>query len=201
MIKAIIFDLGNVTLKFDNKIFLKKISKRTDKPITELDRIIYRESGLPEQYESGKISTDEFIRRCIDICGLDIAREEFIEDYTHIFTPIKKTVNLIDKLLGKYKLALLSNTSELDYKYYSSTFEVVRLLKPMSLSYKVGIMKPAKKIFLDMLGKLKFKPEECVFIDDAEEHAKAASELGIYGIQYISHDKLVSDLRELGVNI
>jgi HAD superfamily hydrolase (TIGR01509 family) len=201
MIKAIIFDLGNVVLKFDNNIFLKRISGHTNKSVEELNKIIYQESGLPKQYESGRITTDEFIRRCIDICELNITREEFIEAYTRIFSPIDTTVNLINKLLGKYQLALLSNTSELDYQYFSKGFEVVSLLTPVSLSYEVGAMKPDKEIFLDMLNKLKFIPGECIYIDDMEEYAKAASRLGIHGIHYVSYNGLISDLEKFGITI
>lgn len=40
MIKAIIFDFGNVIATFDNNKFLERISKYTEKTVSELDRII-----------------------------------------------------------------------------------------------------------------------------------------------------------------
>ena len=61
MIKAVISDFGNVICKFDNGVFLKKISKYTDKSILELYYLIYTNSELPVLFETGKISSDEFV--------------------------------------------------------------------------------------------------------------------------------------------
>ena len=201
MIKAIIFDFGNVICTFDNDIFLQKISKFTGKSVEELDGIIYKDSGLPVAYESGKITSDKFYEEICRLCDLTISKTDFIEAYSNIFTPITATFDLIKKLSGNYKLALLSNTSEIDYEYGIRKFEVSKLFDVTSLSYKVGEMKPGGKIFEDVLGKLKLKPEECVYMDDIEQYVQVARDLGIHGLHYISNSKLLDDLKNLGVKV
>jgi len=106
-----------VVCTFDNNTFLEKISKYTDKSVSELTELIYIYSDLPKKYETGLISSDKFFNQIIKECNLSISKPEFIEAYTNIFTPIPTTFDLIKKLKKNYKLALLSNTSEWDFEY------------------------------------------------------------------------------------
>jgi len=198
MIKAIIFDFGNVICTVDNNIFLEKISKFTDKNISELKKLIYL-SDLPQKYETGSISSDEFFNKIVRKCSLSISKHEFIKAYTDIFAPIQTTFDLIKKLKAKYKIALLSNTSEWDFKYGEKPIEIFDLFDALSLSFKVKAMKPENKIFLDSLSKLHLRPEECVYIDDIEEYVKAANQMGIHGIHYISYEKLINSLKRLDI--
>lgn len=202
LIEAIIFDFGNVICSFDNNIFLEKISKYTDKTVSELNELIYIYSDLPKQYETGLISSDKFFNEIIKKCGLSIPKPEFIKAYTNIFTPIPTTLDLIKKLKTRYKIALLSNTSEWDFEYglKPSMIEIFNLFDAVSLSFEVKAMKPKKKIFLDSLKKLDLKPEQCVYIDDIQGYVEAANELGMYGIHYTSYDGLIASLKELNVN-
>lgn len=198
MIKAIIFDFGNVICTVDNNIFLEKISKFTDRTISELKELIYL-SDLPQKYETGLISSDEFFNEIVEKCSLSISKHEFIKAYTDIFAPIQTIFDLIRKLKTKYKIALLSNTSEWDFKYGIKPVEVFNLFNAVSLSFKVKAMKPENKIFLDSLNKLHLKPEECVYIDDIEEYVEVANQIGIHGIHYISYEKLINSLKRLDI--
>lgn len=199
MIKGIIFDFGNVICTFDNGIFLKKISSFTDKSVEELNEIIYKSSDLPKKYEKGVISSDEFYKEICRLCELTILKSDFIEAYSNIFTPIPETFDLIKKLSGKYKLALLSNTSEIDYEYGFKKFDIINLFEVVSLSYLVKEMKPKERIYRNALLNLELEPEECIYIDDIDDYVQAANKLGIYGIQYLTSEKLLEGLKKLGV--
>ena len=200
-LKAVIFDFGNVICKFDNNIFLKKISRFSDKSVQELSELIYSSpDNLPRKYETGLITSDEFFNAVKEKCNLSISKEDFIEAYTKIFTPIPETFDLIKKLKSKgYKLALLSNTSEWDFEYGIKPIEVFNLFDAVSLSFEVKAMKPRKDIFYDSLEKLNLKPEECVYIDDIKEYVDVANEIGIKGIHYTSPSQLKASLIELKI--
>ncbi len=200
MIKAIIFDFGNVIYHFDNNIFLEKISNSSDKTASELSELIYN-SDLPIQYETGLISSEKFFNEITRICDLSISKIKFIKVYTDIFTPIQTTINLIRSLKCIYKIALLSNTNEWDFEHIIKTCEVYNLFDAVSLSFKVKAMKPDNRIFLDSISKLKLKPEECVYIDDIERYVEAAKQIGINGIHYVSYEKLISSLEKLSIQL
>ncbi len=201
MIKAIIFDFGNVIYNFDNNIFLERISRYTDKTAYELDDLIYNSTDLSEQYETGLISSDRFFNEITSRCGLSMSKTEFIKAYTDIFTPIRTTINLIRRLKSIYKIALLSNTNKWDFEYIIKTCEVYNLFDAVSLSFKVKAMKPDNKIYLDSISKLRLKPEECVYIDDIERNAEAAIQIEINGIHYVFYDGLISSLKELRIQL
>ena len=52
-----------------------------------------------------------------------------------------------------------------------------------------------------MLTKLQVKGEECIFIDDQVNNLRAARELGIATIQFITAEQLEKDLKKLGVKL
>ncbi len=200
MIKAVIFDFGNVIAKFDNKKMAKNLSKYTNKSTDEIFDLIFS-SGLPEEYETGKIYSDIFFKKIVDLCNLDIEKKEFITAYTNRFTTIKSTINLIKRLKTKYKLGLLSNTSEWDFEY--GTKPIINNLNfdEITLSYEVGDFKDNKKMFETILNKLKLKPDECVYIDDIKEYSDKATKLGMHGITYTSYENLIKELKKINVKV
>ncbi|MBI5419581.1 MAG: HAD family phosphatase [Deltaproteobacteria bacterium] len=198
MVKAIVFDFGGVICRFDNDIFLRNLLPYTDKGFDELKERIYG-SDLPRRYETGLVSSEEFFREVVRRCGLSITREKFIEAFTGIFTPIPSTFRLIERLKGRYKIGLLSNTNAWHYEFHFKNAGVLHHFDSVTLSFEIKEMKPGEKIYRDALGKLAVKPEECVYIDDIEAYAEAAKRIGIQGIHYVSHEALVADLKSLGV--
>lgn len=207
MIKAIIFDFGNVICGFDRNIFLNKLSKFSDKPVSKLREIIYASDPLRyassplKECETGSISSEEFYKKIKEMCSLSMPRDEFIKAHISIFTPIKTTCDLIRKLKHNYKIALLSNTDKWVFEHYMKKMEIFNLFDATSVSYKVKEAKPGKKIFLDALNKLNVKPAECIYIDDIKEFVDVSEQLGIHGIHYTSHNSLVNSLRRLNVKI
>ena len=200
MIKAVVFDFGNVICRFENNLFLERISSFTDKSVERVRELIYEESDLPGRHETGSMSGEEFYEEVVKLCGLkDISMEGFRAAFTDIFTPIKTTFALIRRLKPNYKLGLLSNTSQWDFEYGIKAIEVFDLFDSVSVSCEVGVMKPGERIFHDALGKLGLAAEECVYIDDLAEFVEAAKAMGFYGIQYVSYEDLVKSLGALEI--
>jgi putative hydrolase of the HAD superfamily len=200
MVKAIIFDIGRVLVDFDNDLFIKKISKTSNKSFQEIHDLIYNSSNLTKEYEAGKISSQEFFTKSKRLCKLKISKENFQEAYSNIFTPINDSLDLVKKLKKNYQLALLSNISEWDFEIGIKPI-LKNLFKEMTLSYKVKYLKPEKEIYLDLINKLNLNAEECIFIDDLEKNVIGAKKIGIKGIQYKNHENLLKELRKLSVQI
>jgi len=197
MIKAIIFDYGNVISSVDNDRFIKEISKATRKSGTELEQLISSSSDELRKFETGLITSDQFFERLIRQRGLNIDKESFIKVFTGRLTPKPETLELIRKLKAGYKLGLLSNTNEWDYEYEIKQCDVFSLFDSVTVSFKVGAMKPDRKMYIDALVKLGVQPDESVYIDDVREYVEAAGTLGIKSIQYTSHEELLQHLRKL----
>ncbi len=201
MIKAIIFDYGNVIHKWDNYIFLDKIVKKSNKSYEYIDNFIFS-SGLQDKFELGEISEIDFFRIIKEQCNLSITRKEFFKEYTdRLFEKISSTTVLIKKLKKDYKVALLSNTTKVDFDYIIKKLREFSLFDSVTLSFELGLAKPDKRIYLDALKKLNIKPDECIYIDDIKEYSDAASKLGIHGIYYTSYENLIKELKKLNVKV
>lgn len=200
MIRAVVFDFGNVISAFDNGRFLRALLPRSKNGLEALREAIYG-SDLPRRYESGAISSEEFYREAARIGRLAVSREEFFRAFNDIFTPIPSTSALIRELKKNYRVGLLSNTNEWHYEHYFKDVEVYPLFDSVTLSFAVGEMKPGERIYRDALGKLQVAPEECAYVDDIEAYAEGARRIGMKGIRYVSHESLLAALRTLGVTI
>lgn len=107
-------------------------------------------------------------------------------------------LNLIRRLKGRYRLAVLSNhppgleqwLADWDMRHY---FEVV------FCSGDEGCAKPDPAAFQTTLDRLDVKPFEAVFIDDTGGHVKAARALGIHGIVFRDARQLARELEPLEV--
>lgn len=200
VIQGIIFDFGGVISAFDSRIFFQALAGRTDRTAGEMADIVL-EADLPRRYESGRISSREFFSAVTESCGISISEEEFIAEFTGIFIPIESTFRLIRMLKPSFRIALLSNTNEWHFEQYIRTVEVFPLFDAVTLSYRVGEMKPGERIYRDSLKRIGLSPEECVFIDDLEENVAGAERLGIHGIHYTGHERLVASLNALGISV
>jgi putative hydrolase of the HAD superfamily len=200
MIKAVIFDFGNVICSFDNRTFIRKISEYSPYTEEKLFSLIYEMGSIVELYETGDIGSSEFYERMKGFCKLDMEMEDFKGAFTSIFTPIPETIDLIKRLKERYKLALLSNTNEWDHEHAIKEVEIYPLFDAVTTSYEVGVKKPDERIYINCLEKLGLEPEKCIYIDDIKAYADKASELGMEGHQYLDHEGLMEILIAQGVN-
>jgi putative hydrolase of the HAD superfamily len=201
MIKAIIFDYGNVIHKWDNDIFLKEFVKLSGKDYNYVVDIIFGQ-GLHDKLEAGEILNITFFKKIKDGLNLKITQDEFFKLFSSkLFKKVETTISLIKKLKKNYKVTLLSNTNKIDFDNVIKRFELFPLFDAVTLSFEVGHRKPDKEIFFDALKKLNLKPNECVFIDDIKEYSDAASKLGIHGINYLSYEYLIKELKKLNIKV
>lgn len=189
MIRNIIFDLGNVLVKVDYTKFKHRLAKDgvTDEMYNEFfgTRTGFRKYyGMG--YESGLISTTEFVSKCREGLNLKMEHDEYCDVFNDMFIeiePMKRVVNQLAKD-GKYNLFLLSNTSPLHFEYVKSNFDFVNRLHKFGLSYELKSLKPDEMIFTRALGLFNAKPEESLFIDDLADNCIAAEKLGMRSIIY-----------------
>ena len=200
MIKTIIFDFGNVIGKFTNEIFIGRVSNLTGKSKEEIFELIYKKSGLPEKFETGLISGQEFFEELSKLCGLKINYEELKDIYSKDkFTLIEGMMELIESLKANYKIGLLSNTSEWDFDYMMKTVPMIKTFDTITTSFEVKAMKPNPKIWEEALNKLQLKAEECVYTDDILEYVQAAKNLGLNAVQFVGVEKFKEDLKRLNI--
>jgi glucose-1-phosphatase len=198
-ITTIIFDFGMVISSFEVAQFLRNLVPYTGKSVEELKPVLAAVREFVMDYETGSLTTDEFVEKVLSTTRLQISREELRLAYNNIFTPIPSTWELVRKLKPRYRLGLLSNTSEWHFQHAIKTVDIFPLFDAVTLSFEVRAMKPAERIYRDMLSKLASIPAECIYIDDLQENTHAAARLGMHPVLYRSPAQLSADLRKAGL--
>ena len=151
----------------------------------------------------GRKTTEEFWHLIGPELGLKTADEvnRFRRRY-HADEAINEAVlDLIRKLHGRYKLAILSNSPP-DLTRWLVDWEMRDLFEVVFCSGDEGMIKPDPAAFKLTLERLGVEPGEAVFIDDTPEHVEAARKLGIQGIIFTTAAALKDDLKKfLGFDV
>jgi putative hydrolase of the HAD superfamily len=199
MIKTITFDFGNVVGFFDHRRASGRLAKHTDLPCDAVHAFLFG-SQLEDDYESGRISTAEFVRLVREGCRLRCSDEQLQAEYADIFWPNPDVCDLIPRLASSYRLVLLSNTNELHTARFRPQFaDTLRHFAGLVLSHEVGARKPRPEIFRHAQQLTGCLPQECVFIDDLPANVAGARAAGWHGIVYTGTTDLMQRLAGLGV--
>lgn len=187
LIRNIIFDLGNVLVNVEYERFIGKLKSRGVSDEVYMNFFKggnYRLLG----YESGDITTDEFITKCLSGLKLEMERDEYANAFNDMFSEIESMSTLVKKLklAGNYRLFLLSNTSPLHFEFIRQKYDFINLLEKFALSYELRSLKPEPVIYERTIRHLGIIPEESIFIDDLKENCDAAK---MFGINTICYDK------------
>lgn len=185
-IKNIIFDFGGVLLNLDINRTINEFNKISRIPFEEIYTQAKQED-IFNLYDKGKISDYEFfteLRRVIRYEGED---EKMLFAWNAMLLDVPEhRLDLLVDLKAQYRTFLLSNTCETHISSFERSLYLHHGVKNFSdyferlyYSCRVGMRKPEKEIFEMVLQQNKLKPEESVFIDDSEQHVKAAGECGI----------------------
>ena len=200
VIDTVIFDLGNVLLKFDMRIIAGKIAERFPLDENKLFDLFF-DSPLVGLHDDGKIDGREFHRRAMKLLDIDMPFEEFRDIWNDIFTENEEVINLADSLSSRYKVFLMSNTNRMHFEYIKTKFRMVKIFDTIFTSYEVGERKPHPKIFNAAIKCAGTKPDHVVFIDDRQDLVEGAQKLGIHGIQFRDIRQLKADLAKYGVEV
>jgi putative hydrolase of the HAD superfamily len=199
--KAIIFDFGNVVGFFDFRRALERLAPHTDLTLEQV-RALLVGSKLEDDYESGRLTSDEFLYQLASLCRFRCDRTLLAEAFADIFWPNPDVTTLLPRLKGRYRLLLGSNTNDLHARQFRQQFaDSLAHFHELVLSYEIGARKP-KAAFFEHCQRLAGCPAgECVFIDDLPANIAGAEACGLKGIIYTDIVDLNRRLRELGVEI
>jgi epoxide hydrolase-like predicted phosphatase len=199
MIRAVIFDLGNVIVPFDTKRGYEALAAVNGLPPEEIKRRIAA-TGVVQPFEMGKIEPEEFVRKICDALALKVSHERFCELWSSIFLPQPLLPErLITQLKRKYKLLVLSNTNAIHFAMIRSRYPIMRLFDEYVLSYEVGAMKPTPEIYRVAIQRSACAPEEIFFTDDLEVNVEAARQHGLVAVRFESAEQLEAELERRGL--
>lgn len=202
MIRAFVFDIGNVILKFDFTIALGKLASFCRAPVAGSE-LMHRIEAIKSLYEGGRIGRVEFLREVFALVDFSGTEQDFVSAWQDIFEENAPMLELIEALHGKFPLYLLSNTSDIHMDYVLERYPVFSRFTDAVYSYKVCCLKPDPAIFELTARQFGLTPGETVFIDDLPANVESARRMGFRAIQYDfrQHEAMLAELRQLGVSV
>lgn len=200
-VRTIVFDFGNVIGYFSHRRASARLAAHSPFSQEELHARLFH-GQMEDEYESGRLTTSEFLRRVHDAGKLRCSPEYTAEAIADIFWPNESVCALIPQLRPRYQLLLGSNTNDLHAGRFLKQFEpTLSHFDGIVLSHQVGSRKPHASFFEHCQRLAHGEPGQCLFIDDLPANVAGARALGWQGIVYRDQDNLVEQLAARGVEL
>jgi len=199
------FDFGNVVGFFDYSTVFHRLGMKLGLSAEQFEAMMYERGAvrLGLEFESGRLTAEEFARQVTELAGLEMSFEEFEVHWPDIFTLNEPVARLAAALKQRgYTLLLGSNTNVLHARFYRRKFE--EALAPFDhfvLSYEIGELKPDAAFFKACVDRVGAAPGSCIFIDDALANVEGARAVGLQAVHYRDTSSLIAELRRLGVEV
>ena len=204
MIRNIVFDLGGVIMTICQEEAIKRFKSIGLKNVEDYLNP-YTQTDIFGDIEEGKISAEQFRAKLSELIGKEVTYEECKFAWLGYRQDVPlRNLDILRKLkVQGYKLILLSNTNPfmmswgLSGEFDGNGNSLESYFDSLYLSYKLGVMKPNKKIFQYILDNEKIQPGESLFIDDGERNINAARLLGFKTLCPINGEDWTKEVIEL----
>ncbi len=192
-INAIIFDIGNVLLRFDFNLALQKLARDSDSAAEAINALL---EPIKVAYEAGRMTRADFQAEARAILRYTGSDADFVSAWEDIFTENEPMMDLVRRLHGRLPLYLLSNTNDMHVDFILRRYPVFGLFTDAVYSYKVGASKPEREIYEIAARQFGVKPEETLFIDDLLANIESARAVGFRAHHYHHerHEALLGEL-------
>lgn len=185
-IKNIVFDLGGVLLNIDTALTdlaFEKLGIRDFKnnySLTKADRLF-------DDLEKGKVPETDFYDAIRQMSKLALEDDAIRHAWNALLLDFREeSIQQLEKLAGKYRVYLLSNTNSIHHTAFHQRFisqfggrEFDSYFTKAYYSHQVGMRKPDSEIFHFLLSDAGIQPGETLFIDDLLKNITAAANEGI----------------------
>ncbi len=195
-VRMVLFDYGNVLEFVDHRRSAARLCGGTGcDPDVLLQRFLEPRGPL-EQLETGRIDGDAFRRIAGEAVGKTFTEADFLDRFNDMFVMRHDTIALMNALHGRYRLGLLSNTSEPHFRATISKHPCFGLFDQITLSFQVGALKPDPAIYRDALEKAAgIPPESILYLDDIPAYVEAARSCGMQALVYDRAGTVAAEIR------
>lgn len=195
MIDALILDLGNVLAFHDNEKLFSEMARAFGSTREAMRARL--DGGLWERVNRGQLPGDALRLELVARLGREVAPVEWFNLWNCHFTVHDEMVREVERLVGRVRLVLLSNTHDQHVAWLRPRLPVLERFDGLVLSCEVGAMKPDEAIYRRALELAKVPAHRAAFFDDVPRYAEAASALGLHGRVFTTVEAFREQLRAL----
>ncbi|MBR3294112.1 MAG: HAD family phosphatase [Oscillospiraceae bacterium] len=202
MIRNIVFDMGQVLLRFEPLLFMERLGVQgEDRELLHREVFKSLEWARMDRGSLTDAEAAEIICRRVPE-RLHEAVEKLVSFWDRPILEIEGSFALVEELkaLG-YKIFLLSNASLRQHDYWPRV-PASRFFDGTLISADVKLVKPQPEIYRLLFERFSLNPEECFFIDDAIGNVEGAFYCGMPGaVFHGDYREIRQKLREAGVPV
>lgn len=202
MIKNIIFDMGDVLIRFDMQAF----ADRFDIPQEDKDLLtdeIFRGNANWSLADWGVITEKDVADRACERLPerLHGFAHSLAERWWDPILPVEGMADLVRRLKeAGYGIYLLSNAGSAHNTYWK-TVPGSEHFDGVVASANEKMVKPQPEIFRLCLDRFGLKAEECLFVDDRETNLAGAEVCGIRSLIFRNASDLQRRLKDAGIEL
>ncbi|MBQ4074123.1 MAG: HAD family phosphatase [Clostridia bacterium] len=191
MVRNIVFDFGNVLVRFEPVKYILPFVDGDEKLAEKLSDMIF----LSKPWKAGDRGLMGRAEIIDAVCAAhpdqaELIRRIMVPCDEMLTMPEDTPVYLNELKEAGYRLYCITNTNDAAYTYMLRTHKVLGELHGGLASFQEGILKPEPAIFELLCSRYGLKPEECVFVDDMPENTAAAEACGFQSVTLPSADRL-----------
>ena len=197
-IQAIIWDMGGVLMRTENRQPRNELAQSVDISYEELDQLVFA-SASALQAEIGAIEDKEHWQNVASVLSLSSTDlPQFIEKFWSGDELDLQLLGWISSLRNQHKIGLLSNA----WKGTRATLlsQYPQFLDPFHaaiFSAEVGFRKPAAQIFSLILEKLNVDADKALFVDDFAANIDGAHAAGLQVVQFLNREQVIKEISTL----
>jgi len=201
MIQAIIFDVGGVLLRTEDRAPRQQWESKLGLAPGGAEALVFN-SEMGQKAQRGKISEPQ-LWQWIGT-QLNLSADETAAFRTGFWAGDEMDMALvafIRQLKNRYQTAVISNYASNLRPELTHQFNIADAFDDIIISCEEGITKPDPEIFHRALARLGRTPEEAVFIDDFLHNVQAAQAVGMSAIHFQPNIDLPVALQQLSISL
>jgi glucose-1-phosphatase len=196
LVDAVLLDLGNVLVFHDNAHLLARLAALGPRSVAEVTAAL---APVWDPCNLGQLAGDDLRRAVAGAVGAPLDAAAFAAVWSCHFTVHEQVLPLVESLLGRVKLLLVSNTNAAHIAALRPRLPLLERFDDLVLSHQLGIAKPATEIFAEALRRAGTPPGRTVFFDDVPAYVDAARSAGLRAEVFTDAPTFQTQLTALGL--
>jgi glucose-1-phosphatase len=196
-VTVVLFDLGNVLVEVTGYRVIANWLGESD-----LDAVVahWLESPIVQRFERGQCSVDAFASAIIKDYEIDMTPGDFITAFKAWPQGLSTgAAQLVREARRSNTVACFSNTNVIHWNSQTDHEQIKNMFDATFASHEIGFVKPERAAFEYVVEHLGVRPEEIVFLDDAEPNTVAARDIGIQGHRVLGVEEARAVLSNLNL--
>ncbi len=159
----------------------------------------YSQSGLFDKLDRGEIDQTRLFDEIRKLLPDHVSDKQLLNAWNSMILDFPEyRIEFLKKIRKKFRIALLSNTNVIHYRYYSQKIKIMgeesleSIFDHAFYSFRMGMRKPEKRIFMTVAQELETDVQKILFVDDTLVHISAAVRFGFQTL-HIDDDTDVCD--------